>query len=263
MRKLKKYVEYIYTKIVRYISEKKYFSRNGITLKYIIKKSSNSKTLIVVLSACTRKGIPARYNYMKTLNSINANKLFILDDFGFDRRGAYYLGKNGNNEIECACNNLISKYIKLLSIDNIIFVGSSKGGWAALNLMTNFKNSSCIIGAPQYLLGNYITEPALINCQKYIMPNITKKNIEYLNNYLSKKLQKAKNDGHKVYLHYSNKEHTFKEHVKYLIEDLKKYNYESTEDCAKYKEHNEVSSYFPQFLLTSLKKYYNLKERSK
>ena len=49
---------------------------------------------IIVFSSCTRKGIRARYNYVRTLKEVPCNKLFLLDDFASDHRGSFYLGSN-------------------------------------------------------------------------------------------------------------------------------------------------------------------------
>ena len=91
-KKGKKYLEYIHTKLILQIRQKKYNS-NGVSLKYMLEEA-NSPVLVVVFSAFTRKGLKARYNYVRTLKDIPQNKLFILDDFAKDRRGAYYIGHN-------------------------------------------------------------------------------------------------------------------------------------------------------------------------
>lgn len=86
-----KYIEYLSTKIKVYFKENKY-NKEGCNIKYILEKEK-SDILIVIMSSCTRPGIKARYNYNRTLKNIKVNKLFILDDFGNDSRGSYYLGK--------------------------------------------------------------------------------------------------------------------------------------------------------------------------
>lgn len=58
--------------------QKKYRSR-GVTLKYMLDRV-DSRDLIIVFSSCTRKGIRARYNYVRTLKEVPCNKLFLLDD---------------------------------------------------------------------------------------------------------------------------------------------------------------------------------------
>ena len=252
MKKIKKYLEYISTKVEKVLSEKR-FSYNNVRLKYIYKKNKKSKVLIVVFSACTRKGIKARYNYMRTLKKIEDNKLFILDDFGEDKRGAYYLGKNLDNSIEKACVKLIEKIMKEQKIEKIICVGSSKGGWAAINIGLNFENVNFIIGAPQYLLGNYLKSPYLVKCREYVMGDIDDEKIEYLNQYLRKKIAMKINQS-VFYLHYSNMEHTYEDHVKYLISDIKQYDYKLIEEKKDYKNHDEVALYFPDFLVNSINK---------
>ena len=169
MKKIKKYIEFCTTKIIQFFQERK-FTFEGVDLKYLFKSCSTSDTLIVVFSACTRAGIKARYNYVRTLKGINANCLFILDDFGEDRRGAYYLGKNCGDEIEIATKKLISDIYSSCKAKKLLFCGSSKGGWAALNFMTSFPESIAIVGAPQYNLGNYLMAPALVNTRNYVLP---------------------------------------------------------------------------------------------
>ena len=68
------------------------------------------------MSSCTRQGVKAWYNYNRTLKNIKANKLFILDDFGTDSRGIYYLGKDGKFEIEQIVIELISKIKEIKAI---------------------------------------------------------------------------------------------------------------------------------------------------
>ena len=251
MNKAKKYMEFITTKCIQKLSERN-ATIDGITLKYLFYRSKNSPRLIVVFSACTRKGVKARYNYVRTLRNVSGNKLFILDDFAEDNRGAYYLGRNCGNEIEEACRKLIENKMRELHCDRLICCGSSKGGWAALNMMCNFPGSTAIVGAPQYKLGNYIMSPALEITRKYIMPEVTENYISFLNALLSRKLQHASKENHRLYLHYSDIEHTYADHVKFLLEDLEKYGYNTTIDIQHYSDHLEVSQYFPEFLVKSI-----------
>lgn len=244
---LNKYIEYILTKVILCFREKT-FEHNGVKVKYLLEKQQ-SKTLIVVFSACTRKGVKARYNYVRTLKDINANKLFILDDFGTDHRGAYYLGKNCGNEIEQACKELIQVIKKENAIVKLLFCGSSKGGYAALNMLFEFKDSTAIVGAPQYRLGDYLLTPSLKETQAYVMPDKNIETVEYLNGYLKNKMVSNIGSNNKVYLHYSKKEHTYDDNVKYLIEDLEMLGIPFVEDCHLYANHSDISFHFPSFIL--------------
>lgn len=253
MNKVEKYIDYVTTKIRQFLKQRTFVSKNqNVSLKYMLEKNRSSRILIVVFSACTRKGVKARYNYVRTLKDVKENKLFILDDFSADHRGAYYLGQNGGNEIELACQELIMQKAEELRAKKIILCGSSKGGWAALNLMTDIKDADAIVGAPQYYLANYLLAPPLKICREFIMPDVTEQKIKRLNEYLRNKLKKKAGDKHKIYLHYSDSEHTYNEHVRFLIEDLESFGYDVAFDCRHYTEHWDVSRYFPDYLLDSL-----------
>lgn len=130
------------------IREKKYRNENS-TLKYLFYPCKNSKDMVVVFSACTRVGIPARYNYIRTLDSIEVNRLYILDDEGDDQRGSYYLGQYPEFYTEKAVIELITKVTDKYSFENLYFAGSSKGGWSALNIAASMEGrvKAVIIGA--------------------------------------------------------------------------------------------------------------------
>ena len=76
MKKVKKYIDYALSLVSKAIREKKYRNENS-TLKYLFYPCKNSKDMVVVFSACTRVGIPARYNYIRTLDNIEVNRLYI------------------------------------------------------------------------------------------------------------------------------------------------------------------------------------------
>lgn len=253
----KKYIDYFTTKIKIVFCEKIY-TKNGINLKYMLEREMGSDVLIVVFSACTRPGIRARYNYVRTLKEVKANKLFILDDFAPDHHGAYYLGKEHTNNIEVVCKALIEEIMLKLKINKAIACGSSKGGYAALNLALDLKKCDCIIGAPQYKLADYLDSPGLEVTRDYIIPHATEGQRALLNTYLSKKIKTINSEDHKVFIHYSSKEHTYCEHVCYLLNDLKNNGFEIVRDEAEYLEHGDVSKYFPVFLVNVLHDNYGL-----
>ena len=107
----------------------------NLDITYHFEKSPcNSKYLLVIFSGFNRiEATPQKtYNYIRALNGVNYNKLFILDSYG--PRGCYYLGENMSFEVETSVVSLISKISTMYDIPNknIITVGSSKGGSAAL-----------------------------------------------------------------------------------------------------------------------------------
>ena len=223
-RKIRKYTEYFSTKFKLLLEQKKY-TEKGITYKYMLKQAS-SDVLIVVLSSCTRKGIRARYNYVRTLKNVNANQLFILDDFGKDHRGGYYIGSDFKFEEENVAVNLIKSVIKKTNTGRIIFCGSSKGGWAALNLGLQFEGANIVIGGPQYFLGDYLISSENFDTLEHIIGKKTPEKMEMLNGYLRKRIvENPYKASQRIFLHYSDQEHTYVEHIKDLLEDLKNNNY--------------------------------------
>ena len=77
--KVNKVIDLLKTKYLMKFKQKKYIG-NKYNINYLLERNNKSKDLIIVFSACTKKGQRARYNYIRTLDKIKSNKLFILDD---------------------------------------------------------------------------------------------------------------------------------------------------------------------------------------
>lgn len=255
---IRKYVEYITTKI-RLIWEQKSVIIDDVKIKYLYKKSVTTSDLIVIFSSCTRSGIKARYNYVRTLKKIDANKLFILDDYAEDHRGSYYMGSDYKFNEEKSIEKFIRLFATEHGAEKIIFCGSSKGGYSALNFGIMFRNAYIIAGAPQYFLASYLYASGNLDTLKHILGTVTSTKEEFLNLYLKHKIEGNEySNTQTIYLHYSNKEHTYEEHIRHLIEDLSNYNYLLNEDIADYSDHSEISYYFPEFLVNTIKKIRNI-----
>ena len=107
---------------------------------------------------------------MRTLKDVKANKLFVLDDLGFDERRGYYLGENKGFFTERDSTDLINKVKNELSSDRTVYCGSSKGGWAAFFGVRD-NGSSIVAGSLQYLMGTFVSkiERMRENLMKYVM----------------------------------------------------------------------------------------------
>ena len=253
-RVIRKYYEYCTTKVKLVFSQKK-FKSDDVTLKYILKKNPDSKNLIVIFSSCTRRGIKARYNYMRTLAKTDANKLFILDDFAADHRGSYYLGFNQTYSEEKATVNLINHIKKTLGINKLICCGSSKGGYSAINFGLQYEDCYIIAGGPQYYLGQYLLKSQNTECLEHIVGQVNADKIHKLDVRLKERIEEKKyGNKQKIFLHFSDKEHTYEEHIKDLLECLRESGYNVDCDIADYKDHSEISYYFPDFLVNTLHK---------
>lgn len=187
-------------------TEKKYNCSNGRSIKYILERNDSDK-LVVIFSGFPGNKESARYNYRRTLKNINFNKLFILDDFGYENRGSYYICENNDFFIEDGVISLINRVKAELDIKETIFLGSSKGGYASLYFGIKYGSEYIISGAPQYYIGDYLNTEKHKNILKSIVGNITSNNINYLNNILRNEIITSINRP-KIYIHYSEKEHT-------------------------------------------------------
>lgn len=135
------------------------------------------------------------------------------------------------------------------SFENLYFAGSSKGGWAALNIAASMEGrvKAVIIGAPQYKLGQYLQAPANMTTLNFVKGFLHDDEIviDELDNHIRNKIRGLHNT--KVYLHYSKQEHTYDEHIIYLLNDLKQIT-SVDENIANYSDHQDVSLYFPKYL---------------
>ena len=98
-------------------------------LKYVFKYKKNSRKLVFVFIGFPGMDI-ANYNYMRTLKHAQCSQVFILDDFGFENKGSYYLAENGDYYIREMVINLIKNIKAKYDISEMITAGSSKGGHA-------------------------------------------------------------------------------------------------------------------------------------
>lgn len=222
-------------------------------IKYLFYPNSGSDKLIIVFSSLTRKGVPARYNYIRTLRNIRVNKLFILDNLGPEGRGCYCLGKNNDYSIESDTKALIDKIKEKNNIIHTIYAGSSKGGYCALifGLMDN--DTHIVAGACQYLLGNYFLALPDIRLDTWVFgDNYSDEAVSELNDRLRKKIENAKKSRNVIHVHISDCEHTYEEHVKYLLNDLQKYGYTYDTDIKHYKDHGDIIKYFPEYLVNKV-----------
>lgn len=225
-------------------------------LKYILKKADNN-ILIVIFS-----GFPgtsrAKYNYINTLRDCVCNQLFILDNFGYKQRGSYYLGENGEWFLVEEINNLIQNIIQKLNIKHIITAGSSKGGTSALFYGIKCQADVSIIGAPQYYIGDYLNTDNHKEILNGIIGNRMEKRqaIRILNEYVGDAVKKSRAPHPIIYIHYSYLEHTYDEHIKFMINDLKENKFDVIEDNKySYEKHSDVASFFPRFLQNTVSSY--------
>lgn len=231
------------------LAARKQYGSNRI--KYILEKHRKSSVLVVVFSGFSAAGEPAKFNYLRTLAGKAVNKLFILDDFGYQNRGSYYLtGREGAGPLQEEICSLIEACRKGKTL---IMAGSSKGGSAALLYGFQCGADAVIVGAPQYHIGSYLME----DCHRSILEGIcgeaSEETAAKLNRLLPEQMDRADREKTEVWIHCSPREHTFEEHVQDLLRDLKEKGFRVQTDLdERYSEHSKVGHYYSEYLKKSL-----------
>lgn len=241
-----------------WLSEKQYTHEN-CTLKYIFNPKANSKTLLIIFSGGSPEGVPARYNYVNNVRKYPSNQLYILDDFGPNERGAFYLGQNRDFYIERAVSALIKHICDEYKIDNtnIISCGTSKGGFCALYFAFKYHYGAAVVGAPQILLGDYLNTEQHKYGLEYLAGNTDEESISFLNGLLLEAMRTSSTHP-KIYLHCSQYEHHYPEHVLPFLDVANELGVDVTLDLGNYEHHEEVTPHYPIFLRSSLKDYNGL-----
>jgi len=255
----KRAVNHFYTKWQSFLHEKRY-SAHGTRVKYMFYKEHKSNILLVSFPACAPN--TAKYNYMRTLLPFKCNKLFLLDDFGENHQGCYFVEDSVEKSVTDLLNAKIAWCEQSLcggqkSQLKVIFIGSSKGGYSALNFSFLIPNVHVVIGAPQYYLGSYLDKPSTHCNLRFIVKEVTEDKKERLNIRLKNRIKGSETMPNKVYFHYSNVEHTYQEHVKDMIADLKERGVQIVEDVHTYPDHGGLKDFYPPFLVKTINKIIN------
>ena len=228
------------------LKEKTYQGR----LRYLYQKNL-SDVLIVVFSGFSEKPM---YNYVRTLQSIKADKIFILDDFGY--KGSYYWYENGCNKPMELVKSFLSS--KLGAYKNLITLGSSKGGTCAIYYGLLFGASDIYSGACQYYVGKYLNRADHIDIFKSMMGDeASSKEESILDTEMSKMLRKHKGSNTRIHLFYSKDEHTYEDDIKHLINDLEDNDIAYDEKIESFAEHSLVGKYFSPWVRNQLKEKIN------
>nr|WP_150959436.1 DUF6270 domain-containing protein [Aneurinibacillus sp. XH2] len=228
-------------------------------IKYLFKESqSESKYLLVVFSGFPSIGNPPGYNHVRTLEDIDCHKLFILDNHNHTHSSGatYYLGINGDHSVEMSVVALITKIANENNIlhNNIICVGSSKGGFASLYFGIKYGLGHVVSGGPQTRLGEYLAHQP--SETKYIISFITGNfdaGKEYLNRLLFDLLGSVKRFP-KLYIHVGHGDHHYKGHVIPFINKLEELGVSYELDVGDYEKHSQLGDFFPEFLKSRVMK---------
>lgn len=224
-------------------------------IKYIFEKSKifNKEKLIVVFSSFS-SDIP-KYNYINTLKVVDCNKLFILDDYG--SKGSYYIGLDGGFEIETSVISLITHIMNEnnITFNNVISIGSSKGGSAALYYGLKYNFGNVIAGAPQYKIGTYLIDLSIKDYANDIFGGLEpSKRIKYDN--LIKMVAKE-GQATKISILTGDGDPQYKRVLKEFEEVSKKFKLNLNLDKCDIESHSDISKVFPKYLVTNIEEILN------
>lgn len=215
-------------------------------VRYLLDNLENiDKGLAIVFSAINPQN-DFTYNYRSTLSDLPMATMYILDDFG--DQGAYYLA-NGRNfaefrSVQGAIHEVLAEFE--LSPSQIITVGSSKGGSAAIAHGATLGAADIYAGAPQYKIGQF-TASAHPNVLEYIAGGCTEADIKWLDGVL---LRYLKSGGRRSRIHVvvGEGDYHFSEHVVPLVDDAVALGYEVRMLNVPGLPHNELGAGFRHYL---------------
>lgn len=221
-------------------------------IKYLFLPNKKSDKLLVIFSGFPIKGKPPVYNYVRAFNNIKCNKLFILDDFGNDYRGTYYLGTNENWFLVDEITNLIS-YIKDrtgIKNENITLAGSSKGGFASLYYAFKDAYGSVIVGEPQIKVGDYLSETHHLGVFNNIMGEYSTEKRDKLNRALFEVMEHADGNFPNKILVVCGKNNNYylNEHVIHLLSFLDGKDIPYQLELEDFNDHSQIGKYYPRFV---------------
>lgn len=217
---------------------------------------SNSNQLYVIFSSSNETNT---FNYLKTFSEVEQNKLFIVDEniFNMDSTSAYYLGKNKGKDYENKIHSLIEKYRVKNNIHkkDVVLVGSSKGGFAALYYQFKYKYGKSIVGSPTIFLGDIHrhTEKGrkLIT---YLTGGYSSENIDWLNGVILREVDNQHNSP-EIFYHVGEREIRYTKHAVPFIDVLKTYDLSLSDlDLGNYDNHSDVANFFPKYILKVIEK---------
>lgn len=210
-------------------------------LKYIHERNGSDE-LIIMFSGF---GTVRKYNYMKTLAQSSIDKLFILDSFGY--RGSYYWYENGEDEP----NVLVSRLIEQIrgGYKSIYTAGSSKGGTCAIYYGLKFNVKEVFSSACQYHVGDYLnTEDHRRVMEGMMGKNYCSDDVKRVNEELPKMIKEKTQSRTLINLYYSEKDHTYEDHIVDLKRDLDAAGIHYTITTDDYVKHSDNGFFFKEHL---------------
>ena len=219
------------------LSQKRYGGR----LSYLF-FNKKSDSIIVVFSGFT--GTTPKYNYVKSLNSLTFDRLYILDDFGY--MGSYYWYENGADRPMRLTVGLLESILSR-GYKHIYFAGSSKGGTCSIYYGLQFNAELIISGACQYNVGSYVRR--FEGIYKGMMgTEITEHDVQFLDRIMPQQLEKYAGSSSIIHLVYSKNELTYQRQIIDLLQKGQDCNLHIIEHEESFSNHEDIGLVFPSWV---------------
>ncbi|OZT76897.1 hypothetical protein [Salinicoccus roseus] len=225
---------------------------------YLEYRDQSSSHLIVVLSGFNGRetaGAPAKYNYMRTLQDIQINKLFIKDEV--DNVPVYYLGTdNTTSYLDDVCS-LVEEKLAAMGVDReqLIIAGSSKGGTGALMIGLRLGAGHIIAGANQLDVGSYL-DSLNADLRKLLLERIMGDDGPEAVGALDRKVRElilSPEVSGSLYFHAGNKDAHYYQHMVPMLRHFDENDVLYELDLRSYTGHDNVKYYFPEFFVRKVK----------
>lgn len=209
--------------------EKKFDHMNGTTITYIedpypIENYRGERKLIIIFqslgdekSSDDDKRYP--YTLLAGLKHFNVRKIYIKDDHGMV--GDYYLGINGTLNTKDAVIYFINEKIKEYKLlkEDVIMLGFSKGGYAALLFSHEIGVGAAICAIPQFDLVKWIDK--FKSHLSYIYPKeASDSDKEFYSEHLGEVIRRTLTPPGMIYLVTSRNDETYSDHIPHLIDAI-------------------------------------------
>lgn len=179
--------------------------------------SSDSNTLLVFLPAVNGKNIYPYYprqSWGKELSK-RYNVLYISDPYQQlpeykEPMGSWFISPDGVSTLEILAKK-IELFMKEILVENVVFYGSSMGGYAAIILSSLISNSKAIAECPQTYLKNH--PGSRFVCENILDKEASISNVEPLN-YLTN------SNGSHINIVCSIFDRHYEQHVLPFLEDV-------------------------------------------
>lgn len=226
------------------------FEESVSGLTYSFNQYDKSKKLYVIFSSAD---ISSKFNYVRTFKNLNENKLFLCDEVIDDikYKCSYYYGYDGNNTYEKKIVSLIMAKVEKLNIkkEDVILVGSSKGGFASLYYTYKYGFGTAIVGSPTIFLGSQHRDTSFGNKLIYHLTGLDNITGSKVLNSLIVDAVNMSNHKPQIYYHVGRGEERYSNHAIPFINKIEKEKKGYIElDLGEYTSHSEVGKYFVQYI---------------